>query len=557
MNIFVKTNDGYRKKVALKTPRGFNRAYKIRNLLGKMFHIGKWFFGIHLIAIKDKRIFSSPLYDGKINIGDIQIPSKVIPILFLRIKGENYRLHLALLGFSSKNLLNVPIHNPMLISYSINSKAKVYLPLRFNWFLYSLTKLQFIGPLWVNKEANRTAYMRTSVHGRYYYTVREINTTDYNYEKIKIFVGFLLASFSRPFVKRTIYLYEKKCDKYEESASVLFEGMLNRKIKNVRYILNNEKISDLVPNEYRSNVISRHTIKHYYHFFNAGLFIATEAPGHSIDLRIANFFAVNKLLKKKFKFVFLQHGITYMVSLGSQARKAFRHGSIYPDDVKIVVSSIEEAKHFIEEGGYSVDNLYITGLPKFDRLKWNEDAKNIVIMPTWRPWEYNEISQNCQASGYYTMITEILSSIPDELLCNVKILPHPLFLSSFGDTPLNDYVVQNQSYDEVLKNTVVLITDYSSISYDMFARGGKVIFWWKEKDYCMEQYKGELKLTEKKCFGDVVYSKEELSQSVMRAITCKQRSNKEIKNFREIVFDFNGRSTDKLIERLLEDGYIK
>ena len=30
------------------------------------------------------------------------------------------------------------------------------------------------------------------------------------------------------------------------------------------------------------------------------------------------------------------------------------------------------------------------GLPKFDRNTLNEDADKIVVMPTWRPCEYNE-----------------------------------------------------------------------------------------------------------------------------------------------------------------------
>lgn len=557
VNTFIRTNAGFVKKININTGRRVRKVYKVRNILGKMLRIKHWFFGFHFIAIKDKRIFRSPIYDGKVYISDVKVPSISIPLLSVRLKSTNYRLHVVVFGFSATRLSNLPIHNPIKISYSVNANVRIQLPLKFNWLTYTATKLQFIGPIWINRKSNRSFYIRTSVDGRYFFTVREVNATDSFLERIKILIGFVLAIIAKPFVQRTTFLYEKKCDRYEESASVLYEGMLDKGITNTKYILNEDKIDHVVPSHYKSCIIRRHTVKHYYHFFNAGVFIATEAPGHSIDLRIANFLAVNKLLRKNYKFVHLQHGVMYMVSLGSQARKAFRHGGVYPDDVKIVVSSTEEAKHFIEEGGYSASNLYVTGLPKFDRLEWNNGANDIVIMPTWRPWEYNEISQNCQASGYYKMISEILESIPKELLHNVRILPHPLFLSSFNKSPLSDFIVYDKTYDEIMRDTAVLITDYSSIAYDIYARGGKVIFWWKEKDYCMEQYKGTLKLTERKCFGDVVYDQEELRAALTKALVSKVRCDTELAKFREIVFDFNGGSTNKLIERLLEDGYIK
>ena len=61
---------------------------------------------------------------------------------------------------------------------------------------------------------------------------------------------------------------------------------------------------------------------------------------------------------------------------------------------------------------------------------------------------------------------------------------------------MKKYIKDNVSYDDILRDTAVLITDYSSIAYDAFYRGANVIFWWKEKDFCMEQYNGHLMLNE-------------------------------------------------------------
>jgi hypothetical protein len=46
-----------------------------------------------------------------------------------------------------------------------------------------------------------------------------------------------------------------------------------------------------------------------------------------------------------------------------------------PVNTKIVVSSKEEANHFINYGYYAPDDLYITGLPKYDR-----NIKKIVLI---------------------------------------------------------------------------------------------------------------------------------------------------------------------------------
>lgn len=522
-----------------------------------MLRLGHNFFGIHIVALKDSRIFSSSLKKGQVKVGEQSVPSIIIPIFYIKYKNDNYRVHLVLLRFSARKLLDAPIHNSITISYIINGKDFVNLPLKFNSILFSLTKKQFIGPKWISNDAKKSIYVRTSMNGRYYVTVREINKTDYFTESIKITLAFLTYVISKSFTSRTTLLYEKKCSKYEESASVLFEKMQDLGIRNTKYVLSSDAIKSKVPDEYRKNIVERHTLKHYYHFFNSDVLISTEAPGHSIDLRVANFLATNKIMQKKYKYVFLQHGVMYMVSLASVTRKPFRKGGIYPLNTKIVVSSITEAKHFIEDGKYCVDDLYITGLPKFDRLKWSSSADRIVIMPTWRPWEYNEIASNCQGTGYYNIIAEIISSIPKSLLHRVQVLPHPLFSESFVNTPLQSYIQTNVDYDYVMQNAAVLITDYSSIAYDMFARGGKVIFWWKDKDYCMEMYQGHLKLNSTNCFGDIVYVGEELSDSLVQALKTKERSDIQEKKFRELVFDFDRNSSYKLIERLIEDGYIR
>ncbi|WP_186436343.1 CDP-glycerol glycerophosphotransferase family protein [Cobetia crustatorum] len=554
--LYVKGKGRKVKKFRRRAGSGFNKIFKSRGVLGFIVSVAGFFLGFHLVAIKDRRVFDNHLYNGKVLVGAKSALSMCIPLFSCKFRGSNLRLHLVLFKISSKCLLDCDIHNPIKVQYEIYQNEHIEVPLRFNWILYKLTKMQFIGSIVIDKKSNRTVFVRTSIDGRYFLTVREINSTDYFFEKVKIFIAFILFNVFYLFIKRSVLLFEKKSNRYEESASVLFEEMVTENINNVFYILDKNKIEQEVPPEFQIYAIAKNSIRHYFHFFNSDLFITTEAPGHGIDLRVANFFAVNKLSRKNYKYVFLQHGVMYMVSLSAKLRKAVRYGGVYPNDVKIVVSSIEEAKHFIEDGGYYANNLYITGLPKFDRLQWEEHARDIVIMPTWRPWEYNEISQNCESTGYYKMIAEIIESIPMEEVSRIRLLPHPLFYDSFAGTSLEKFIVKNESYDKVLRRSSILITDYSSIAFDMFGRGGKVIFWWKDKIECMEHYGGELKLNSRNCFGDIVYNKSDFISAFNKADESKERPCFQEKNYNSLVFDFKGRSSRKLIERLIEDGYI-
>jgi integrase/recombinase XerD len=87
-----------------------------------------------------------------------------------------------------------------------------------------------------------------------------------------------------------------------------------------------------------------------------------------------------------------------------------------------VVSSEAEAMHFIELAGMKRDDLYITGLAKFDKCVRNEGADKIIIMPTWRRWETNQAKNNVEETGYYAMIETMYScGLRVSELCTLKM----------------------------------------------------------------------------------------------------------------------------------------
>ena len=60
-----------------------------------------------------------------------------------------------------------------------------------------------------------------------------------------------------------------------------------------------------------------------------------------------------------------------------------------------VSSESEKQDVVVNQMGYAPQNVYVTGLSRFDELPINEDnqqIKKVLIMPTWRDWLNSDIA---------------------------------------------------------------------------------------------------------------------------------------------------------------------
>ena len=376
-------------------------------------------------------------------------------------------------------------------------------------------------------------------------------------EHIKVAVAFVLS-----FVKKgnnVILLYEKDGAKYEESASVTYEKLIDNGYDNAYFVIDRDyKYLSRIPEKYRKNLLYKYSFKHYLNFFRAKSFIGTEQPVHAFELKTFNPFALYKISSKGINFIFLQHGVMYMVSLNSESRKMFSRDRI-KGNYRVVVSGELEKRHFIELGNHGEQDIYVCGLPKYDRNILLPDADKIIIMPTWRPWELSEARIDFLSTPYYKMIKKIFDAVPDELKEKTVILPHPLIANEMKNIPrdMESRIALGVRYDDLLRQTRLLITDYSSIAYDAFYRGSRVIFYWEEKDFCMSKYgpSTRLMLNENNTFGDCFYSVEGLGEAITKNYNNPQREEYK-NNYSKIVEFHDGKNTQRLLEFLKKDGII-
>lgn len=473
----------------------------------------------------------------------------------IHIKYKNYIYYFNIYKsiIDTNKLIDMPPQNVYLINLK-SDNMDLTLPVVYN-LIYYKKYLGKTGLLYKFKDMDLVCYFRQTKMNSIGVCVRQNNVTDKLSERIKIHLAHMLACITPK--SNVILLYEKEANKYEESASMVYERLIDLGYKNAKYIIRKNSIhNDFIKDKYKKNVIYAFTLKHYYYFFKCHKFIGTETIPHSIELRAKCPVITRKMIKKNYKQVFLQHGVMYMVALNPTSRGAFlKGGNEMPNDAKIVVSSELEASHFIELGGFDRKDLYVTGLPFYDRTKKNSNADKITIMLTWRSWEYNILRSNYKESNYYKMVKNILNNIPDEHKDKVYVLPHPLILEQFKNTDLKDMIPNIISYDKILEETSLLITDYSSIAYSAFYRGSNVIFAWEELEDCMKEYQSHLMLNKNNAFGDISENYSDIS-SLVKKNYLKPQSEKYKKRYKKIVEFDDNKNTDRLIELLKKDGLI-
>jgi hypothetical protein len=514
-----------------------------------------------VLFIKDKRTEgSSKLNEPRVLMGDIEYSIEkglAIP-LGRRLKVVFYKLYIPY-----QDILKDDLHTPLYIC-AIDSEGVGYKKhLKYIGFMPTYPSILWRGPIKEFPDKNISVFLRQGSKNFVYTTAPEIKVTNRFGQRVKIAFAFILSKLL--FFIKTIVLFEKQSSEYQASASVMFERLIDEGYERVYFILDREYADHFeIEEKYKKNIVWRFSFKHYLVFFMSRLYLSSESIFHATELRTLNrFIHLHVLLAKdKIPYIFLQHGVMYMVRLDAQYRSGFRYGKMFKENSRIVVSSELEAKHFIEYGNFPREKLYVTGLAQWDRVEYNslsEDADRIMIIPTWRPWELTEARSNPQDSGYYRLMERIVKNIPEEYMKKIVLVPHPLFIEYFKDTPLAKYMPDDyENWIKLLDKTKLLITDYSSFSYFAFYKGCNVIFDWSDLDECMEKgYDGALMLNEENVFGDVVYNESKDLERLVEENMESDRKDKYVERYHKIVEFKDGKNAQRIIKKLREDGFLK
>lgn len=185
----------------------------------------------------------------------------------------------------------------------------------------------------------------------------------------------------------------------------------------------------------------------------------------------------------------IKHGVTAINLPDYQARP----GQQQPDLVSCV--SPREKEFLSTVGGYRKEVLHLLGFCRFDVLhKSVEVHRQILLMPTWRRWfrglvekhGRHEAMQIFRTSEYFqaynTFIqSERLHAILESAGYNLVFYPHhgvQEYLEAFGVTHDRITIADRRYYDvqQLLKESSVLISDFSSVSFDFAYMGKPIVY---------------------------------------------------------------------------------
>lgn len=262
----------------------------------------------------------------------------------------------------------------------------------------------------------------------------------------------------------------------------------------------------------------RGSLKHWLLYLSADVKIST----HKNSLFLGNHWRYSRFLarrKPNEKIVFLQHGVTK-----DDMKSLYKENTNFS---LFICGARPEYDYVLERFGYSKDEVKYTGFARFDRLHSFSVKRQILIMPTWRDWlspDFNGTglsAQEIQSSPYVQKWTSFLNSERLQVLARehgVSFIFYPhyemqRFLDLFPKG--NDAVViadfAHYDVQTLLKESMLLITDFSSVFFD-FAYMQKPVLYYQfdEDEYRAHHYAQGYFDYRRDGFGEVVTEEAEL-----------------------------------------------
>lgn len=319
--------------------------------------------------------------------------------------------------------------------------------------------------------------------------------------------------FYRCIAKQNIFIFTERGFDAEDNAFVMYQFSKDK--VNAYYLI---KKNNNYKDKFNKNdkLINYGTLKHLF-LLQCAEYIITTHGFLYIPARLS-INKIGKYFKLHAKIVFLQHGVM----------KDGIDGLNYYD--MFLTSTNDEYEFVKKETGLDDTVVKCLGLPRFDILDKNRNCstkKQILIMPTWRL--YLDSQAKILKSEYLKSWLELINDrdFRKELeLRNYSIAFYP-HIEARKYIPNELIFKTNKTVQELLIESSMLITDYSSVQFD-FAYLYKPVLYYQfdyDEHYGMHHKKGYF--DEKKCgFGPVALTKKILIRNLLEIIDNPEKQDK-------------------------------
>ncbi|OOF52087.1 hypothetical protein BKK54_00245 [Rodentibacter genomosp. 1] len=282
--------------------------------------------------------------------------------------------------------------------------------------------------------------------------------------------------------------------------------------------------------------------------YRSQLKLSSHLISSHLDEYIINPFKDNFEFTKK--FIFLQHGITHndLSSWINSKRNLSLIISATPYEHEAFIANNTKYKLTQKE-------VSLVGFPRHDALVKgnNTKSKSILIMPTWRKsilgnttnGNKRELNNSFMETEYAKhwrsfLCSNELRSLSKKYGYQVIFAPHANIEPYLTKLNLPDYIklwrAKDGSIQTLFQNSTFMITDYSSVAFEMGVLGKTVLYYqFDQEDFFTNAHvfqRGYFSY-EKHGFGPVVYQEKDLVLSLKRILKNKGKPfypyNKRIK----------------------------
>ncbi len=376
----------------------------------------------------------------------------------------------------------------------------------------------------------------------------------------------------RPFVrfvkkhlKKPVWMVSDRVMKADDNGEVFFKFLAEKKKREVTPVfVISKKSPDYLRLKKIGKVVSPYSISHRIYHLIASFTISSQT-----DLVFRNPMRRSKRpysdILSQVKYVFLQHGVIHNDISGWLCKK--RQACVG------FVSTTQREHDSLIGGNYHYDasEIWLTGMPRFDRLK-DEREKLITVLPTWRRyltkrqnpatgiWELVADFANTDYATFYRtlMNSERLNSAAREYGYKIQFKIHPSFLTHEEEFGFNDSVNIldiNEPYRKIYSKSSLVVTDYSSAIYDfIFLRKPMIYCQFDREDFFKKHMTENVELDyENEGYGEIVTDVESaidlLIDYMKNDCLLKDKYRERIDN----VFVYNDKNNcQRVYERIIE-----
>lgn len=348
---------------------------------------------------------------------------------------------------------------------------------------------------------------------------------------IKDIVKLVIAFIAKEFMtNREIYLVGERSGEATDNGYHFFKYVRENHNSEEFYYVIEKDSKDLKNIASLGNIIYYDSLKHYIYYLKAVKLICAHVgsctPKSSVCWKLEEENIINK------NKMFIQHGII------KDNITSLKYDNTI---IKTFVCGAKREYEFVKDNfGYPKDDVKYLGLCRFDNLVDYKLKNQILLMPTWRQWfgmtgnsEYS--NENFKKAEYFKIYNSLINNnrlekVLEDNEINLVFYPHyemQRYVTLFNTVSKRIIIAKKYEYNvqDLLKESRLLITDYSSVFFDFgFMRKPVIYYQFDKERYYKEHYNEGYFEYDVDGFGPVVTKEEELIDEIIK---CIEDNNEE------------------------------